>query len=170
MKHAVKMLITGTLVIGGCWLAGCARKPASKSPKAAITFPLERTQARLERGKYLSEAVAGCFDCHSPTQWNAPEAPPEPGKTGAGEVFPMQGLPGRVVASNITPDKETGAGAWSDEDFYKALTQGIGHDGRTLFPLMPYPRFRDLSDEDLASVIVYVRSIQIGRVSCRERV
>ena len=42
--------------------------------------------------------------------------------------------------------------------FVRALRQGIGHDGRTLFPLMPYSFFRNLSDEDLASVIVYVRS------------
>jgi hypothetical protein len=45
------------------------------------------------------------------------------------------------------------------EDFYRALTQGIGHDGRTLFPIMPYARLRELSDEDLASIIVYARSI-----------
>jgi mono/diheme cytochrome c family protein len=64
-----------------------------------------------------------------------------------------------VVSSNISPDKGTGAGSWSDEDFYKAMTQGIGKDGRTLFPLMPYDHFREMSDEDLASIIVYVRSI-----------
>lgn len=157
-ERAVKTLLAGTLLIGGCWLAGCARKPASEAG-GPLAFPLERTQARLERGKYLAEAVAGCFDCHSPTNWSAPEAPPQPGKIGAGDVFPEEGLPGKIVPSNITPDRETGAGAWSDGDFYKALTQGIGHDGRTLFPLMPYARYRDLSDEDLASLIVYVRSI-----------
>lgn len=64
-----------------------------------------------------------------------------------------------MVAPNISPDADYGAGKWKDTDFVRALRQGIGHDGRTLYPLMPYYYFRDLSDEDLASAIVYVRSI-----------
>jgi mono/diheme cytochrome c family protein len=68
-------------------------------------------------------------------------------------------LPFKVFAPNISPDPETGAGTWRDEDFVRALRQGIGHDGRTLFPFMPYFFFRNMSDEDLASVITYVRSI-----------
>jgi len=86
-----------------------------------------------------------------------------PGKMGGGFIFPNIELelpqPNRVVAPNISPDPEYGAGTWKDAVFVRALRQGIGHDGRTLYPLMPYPYFRNLSDEDLASVIVYVRSI-----------
>jgi len=63
----------------------------------------------------------------------------------------------RLTFPNITPDRETGAGTWSDQDFYRALTQGIGHDGRTLYIEMPYRLFSRLSDEELASIIVYVR-------------
>jgi mono/diheme cytochrome c family protein len=62
------------------------------------------------------------------------------------------------VAPNISPDPEYGAGTWKDADFVRALRQGIGHDGRTLYPLMPYPFFRSISDEDLAAIIVYERS------------
>ena len=65
----------------------------------------------------------------------------------------------RLTFPNITPDRETGAGTWSDEDFFRALTQGIGHDGRTLYIEMPYRQFAQLSDEDVASIIVYVRSL-----------
>ena len=64
-----------------------------------------------------------------------------------------------MVASNITADREYGAGQWKDAAFVRALRQGIAHDGWTLFPLMPYQYFRNLSDEDLASVIVYERSL-----------
>jgi mono/diheme cytochrome c family protein len=64
-----------------------------------------------------------------------------------------------MVPSNITPDPETGAGNWTDDQLARAIREGIGHDGRALFPLMPYEHFRFLSDEDLASVIVYIRSI-----------
>jgi mono/diheme cytochrome c family protein len=71
----------------------------------------------------------------------------------------MKGFPGRVVPPNITPDPETGAGAWSDDQLARAIREGIGYDGRALFPFMPYPAFRHISDEDLASVIAYLRSI-----------
>jgi mono/diheme cytochrome c family protein len=78
---------------------------------------------------------------------------------GAGEIEPYEGLPGRIVAPNLTPDKETGAGNWTDDMFARAIREGIGHDGRALFPLMPYQNFRDLSDEDVASIVVYLRSL-----------
>lgn len=71
----------------------------------------------------------------------------------------MAGLPGRVIPPNITPDPETGAGLWSDDMLARAIREGIGHDGRALFPFMPYPDMKHMSDEDLASVIVYIRSI-----------
>jgi hypothetical protein len=63
------------------------------------------------------------------------------------------------VASNISPDPEFGAGKWKDADFVRALRRGIGHDGRRLIDMMPSDEFRYLSDEDLASVIVYLRSL-----------
>ena len=78
---------------------------------------------------------------------------------GAGQDIPMKGLPGRVVAPNITPDPETGAGNWTDDELARAIREGVGHDGRVLFPVMPYQRFRSLSDEDLASIIVYLRAL-----------
>jgi mono/diheme cytochrome c family protein len=71
----------------------------------------------------------------------------------------LKGLPGQVVAANLTPDTETGIGSWSDDTVARAIREGIGHDGRALFPLMPYLSFRTLSDEDTASIIVYLRSL-----------
>ncbi len=122
-----------------------------------MQFPLKRTQARLERGKYLANAVAICFHCHAERDWVTPPGGlPAGGRLGGGRVL----HPGfRLTFPNITPDRETGAGTWSDEDFYRALTRGIGHDGRTLYIEMPYRQFSQISDEDLASIIVYVRSL-----------
>lgn len=140
-------------------LAGCGSKPPAAEGPKPLAFPLEKTAARMERGNYLVNNVVGCLDCHSESEWKQPDAPPKAGMAGGGQVFPMEGLPGKVVASNISSDKGTGAGNWSDEDFYKAMTQGIGKDGRTLFPLMPYMHLRELSDEDLASIVVYTRTI-----------
>jgi mono/diheme cytochrome c family protein len=120
----------------------------------------ERTPQRLARGKYLVEAVTPCLDCHSPHDWTKHDAPIVPGMEGAGMDFSvMKGLPGYVVAPNITPDPETGSGSWSDDALARAIREGIGHDGRALFPMMPYQNFAHLSDEDLASIIVYIRSL-----------
>src|SRR5271170_2513557 len=85
--------------------------------------------------------------------------PPEPDMIGAGQVLPQGLLPGRIVAPNLTPDVETGSGTWTDDQLARAIREGIGHDGRALFPLMPYQSFRSLSDEDLASLVVYLRSL-----------
>ena len=118
----------------------------------------EPTPARTERGRYLAESVMGCFDCHSEKDWNATGAPPVAGKAGAGRGWAMEGMPW-LVAPNITSDEETGAGRWTDDQLARAIREGIGHDGRALFPVMPYINFRDLADEDLASLIVYLRTI-----------
>jgi len=101
----------------------------------------------------------GCLGCHSDADFKKPGAPPIEEMLGAGVRWGDPQLPW-LVAPNITPDKETGAGNWSDDTLARAIREGIGHDGRALFPVMPYPRFRTMSDEDLASVIVYIRSLR----------
>jgi mono/diheme cytochrome c family protein len=82
-----------------------------------------------------------------------------------GDLSVTSGLPGRVVAPNLTPDPETGAGNWSDDALARAIREGIGHDGHTLFPMMPYPHFRHFPDEDVASVVVFLRSLPAVRNS-----
>jgi hypothetical protein len=67
------------------------------------------------------------------------------------------------VAPNLTPDFETGSGGWSDDAMARAIREGIGHDGRALFPLMPYENYRHMPDEDLASVVVFLRSLPAVR-------
>jgi mono/diheme cytochrome c family protein len=119
----------------------------------------ERTPPRLARGKYLATGIADCTGCHSIRDWKNHGAPVVPGNEFSGQDFPLPGLPGRVVASNITPDVETGAGGWTDDQLARAIREGIGHDGRVIFPIMPYGAYKKMSDEDLASVVVYLRSL-----------
>lgn len=119
----------------------------------------EATPHRLARGRYLAVGLAGCSECHSQHDWNAHGAPVTPGTEGGGQWLNMPDLPGRVVAPNLTPDVEAGAGSWTDDQLARAIREGIGHDGRTLFPMMPYQSFRKMSDEDVASVVVYLRSL-----------
>ena len=124
------------------------------------TRTFERTPTRLARGQYLVEHVANCMECHAEHDWTAHDAPILPGRLGSGQDMNMlKGFPGQVFAPNITPDPETGAGAWSDDQLARAIREGVGHDGRALFPFMPYPDLHALSDEDLASIIVYLRSL-----------
>jgi hypothetical protein len=123
---------------------------------------IPRTPERLARGKYLVDGVLWCATCHSEIDWSKRPLEAVAGTRFGGHIFgPEFGLPApfRVVAPNISPDPDFGAGKWKDADFARALRRGIGHDGRTLFDMMPYDEFSHLSDEDLASVIVYLRSV-----------
>jgi mono/diheme cytochrome c family protein len=125
----------------------------------------ERTPFRLKRGEYVANNVITCFRCHSERDWNSPGAPLVSGKkgagnffvTGAGPVDPRKPAP-KVFAANITPDPETGVGRWSDEALARAIRESVAPDGRS-FPTKFHVGCRNLSDEDLSSVVVYLRTI-----------
>jgi len=119
----------------------------------------EASSARMERGKYLVEGSLHCFECHAEPDYKSPGAPPLSGTKGGGRNWSERGF-SWLFSPNITPDQATGAGKWTDDMLARAIREGIGYDGRALFPLMPYRSFSHLSDEDLASVIVYLRSIE----------
>ena len=116
------------------------------------------TPQRIERGKYLANGILECFECHSPTDSTLPGFPPLKGKEGEGALF-FQKDSFHLYAPNITPDKETGAGNWTDDMLARAIKEGVGHDGRKLHPAMISGNFCNLSDEDLAAVVVYIRSL-----------
>jgi mono/diheme cytochrome c family protein len=164
MKKAGRILFTTLAAI--CLLLAAAitftigwRPFIGPKARATTNRQFERTPERLARGRYLVTGLAGCETCHSPKDWKTHGAPILPGMELAGQVIPVPGLPGQVVASNITPDPETGGGRWSDDEIARAIREGIGHDGRTIFPIMPYAAYRRISDEDLASIVVYLRSV-----------
>ena len=113
------------------------------------------TPQRLARGEYLVNNVVGCYACHSPFDRNDP--PNMVGPKGSGQLFLDQGKM-KVVARNITSDEATGIGRWSDDAIARVIREGVGPDGKTVFPAMPYAEFRYLSDEDLASVVAYLRT------------
>ncbi len=152
ISAGILLVIAITLTIGWRPFFGPKTRPLSSR-----TF--ERTPQRRERGRYIATALSGCSYCHTPHNWGAPGTPYIAGMEGAGEIMPYGGVPGRIVAPNLTPDPETGAGRWTDDQFARAIREGVGHDGRALFPMMPYTHYRAMSDEDLASVVVYLRSL-----------
>ena len=149
---AVVLIVGISLTVGWRPFIGPRARPLTAQK-------FEVTPQRLERGRYLAVGLAGCSECHSQHDWTTHGAPVIPGTEGSGQWLNMPDLPGRVVAPNLTPDLETGAGTWTDDQLARAIREGIGHDGRALFPMMPYEPFRKMSDEDLASIVVYLRSL-----------
>jgi len=128
---------------------------AKKRPLTSRKF--EATPERLRRGEYLVHAVMLCMDCHS--RYDLAANPPVlVSAEGAGRILYDQGGV-RIVAPNITSDSETGLGKWSDDAIARAIREGIAADGTVLVPLMPYEQFRHMSDEDLASVVVFMRNL-----------
>ncbi|HWR53349.1 MAG TPA: cytochrome c [Bryobacteraceae bacterium] len=120
---------------------------------------LAATPAQVERGQYIFK-IADCSGCHSERDFSRFAGPVVAGGTGKGMVFPPElGLPGKVVAPNITPDRETGIGAWSDQEKIRAIRDGVGRDGKVLFPMMPSHFYRAMSDRDVDSLVAYMNTL-----------
>ena len=159
MKTLLK--IVGGLVVLLLLVAGCGYAylmlAYPKSTPPSSTFKIEPTPDRLERGKYLAEHVNGCVACHSQRDWTKFSGPVKPGTIGGGgDAFDL-GPAGVVYAKNITP---AGIGTWTDGELLRAVTQGVSKDGSPLFPLMPYPHFGAMSEDDVHAVLAYVRSLK----------
>ena len=159
MTRLIILIVALTLGVTSCSLSKSLDAPKQQSAIRPLTnIKFEHTPARLERGRYLTEGVLQCFVCHTDRDWTKPGAPPIAEMKGAGHIWGSDN-PG-LVAPNITPDKETGAGNWTDDMLARSIREGISHDGRVLDDQMFYVSYRFLSDEDLASVIVYLRSLK----------
>jgi mono/diheme cytochrome c family protein len=120
---------------------------------------VKATSEKIERGKYLANHVAMCIDCHSTRDWTKFSGPVIPGTEGkGGENFgPALGLPGNIYVKNITP---AGIGNWSDGEIIRAITQGVNKDNKALFPIMPYNSFNRMTQEDIESLVAYIRTLK----------
>ena len=103
----------------------------------------------LARGEYLTRA-ADCAACHT-----APGGKPFAG--GLAFKLPMIGT---LYSTNLTPDAETGIGAWSDEDFVRALHEGVGRDGEHLYPAFPYTSYTLMTRGDALAIKAYLFSVK----------
>ncbi|MFQ5752733.1 MAG: cytochrome C [bacterium] len=126
--------------------------------ESASTQVVEATTERIARGEYLANHVTVCMDCHATHDWRFFSAPPVPGTEGmGGDLYGEEmGIPGSIYPGNLTP---AGLGDWSDGEIMRAITSGVNKDGEALFPFMPYTEYRHLSEEDLFSIISYLRSL-----------
>lgn len=109
------------------------------------------TPANIARGAYLARA-GDCAACHT-----ARGGQPYAGGRAIETPF------GRVMAPNITPDPDTGIGAWSADEFWNALHNGVGRDGRLLTPAFPYPNYTRVTRADADALYAWLRSLPAVR-------
>jgi mono/diheme cytochrome c family protein len=135
--------LVGSRIAGALFAALLAAAPAAAQDAGL-----------LARGRHLVEVTGACGNCHTPM---GPQGP-LPGRTLAGGTV-FDEPPFRAVASNITQDRETGIGAWSDAQIARAIREGIRPDGRIIGPPMPIGLYRGLSDADLAAMVAFLRTV-----------
>ncbi|MBI2229849.1 MAG: c-type cytochrome [Deltaproteobacteria bacterium] len=102
----------------------------------------------VERGRYIFAVAGGCA-CHT-----VPKGTPHAG----GRAFPIPF--GTVYATNITQDKETGIGTWSDKEILNAMTTGTRPNGERILPIMPHEAYSGMAEEDLKALIAYLRTLR----------
>lgn len=119
-------------------------------PRAIARAAMPPPQASpdlVQRGEYLARA-GDCTACHT-----APGGQPFAGGLALDTPF------GKIVASNITPDRDTGIGGWTEAAFARALRQGVSTDGHLLYPAMPYNDYTKVSDADVHALKAYLDSL-----------
>lgn len=125
----------------------------------APDLKVEITPERVKRGEYLANHVNVCMDCHSTRDYTLFSAPLVPNTLGkGGELFDQKlGFPGSFTSKNITP---YGIGNWTDGEIFRAITTGVSRDGHAFFPVMPYPYYGSMDEEDTKSIIAYLRTLK----------
>jgi mono/diheme cytochrome c family protein len=143
------------------YVASLARKPLWEMNAAEVSahYAREEAEARgnpIDRGEYLAQTRL-CPICHSPVDESGRILP---GLRMAGGQRVRIGPFGDYVTGNLTADRETGIGAWSDDELKAAITRGTLRDGTRLPPFpMDYPAFSALSSDDLNAIVAYLRTI-----------
>ena len=146
----IALLITGALLYLKVALPNVGRAP---------DITVEPTPERLARGEYLANHVTVCIDCHSKRDWSRFSGPPAEGTIGmGGDLFDQKfGFPGKYYAKNITP---AGISRYTDGELFRVITTGVDKEGRALFPVMPYIYYGQMDEEDIMSIIAYIRTLK----------
>lgn len=132
----MRTLVLSLVLAAGLLPAGLA---AAQEPDDA---------SKIIRGRY--QAILGdCAACHT-----TPGARPLSGGR------PLETPFGELIPPNITPDKASGIGVWSEADFHRMMKTGIGHDGKRLYPAMPYPAYTKMTDTDISDLWAYLRTVE----------
>lgn len=112
------------------------------------TLVQAQTNELIAKGQYIFALAGGCA-CHT-----VPKGTPHEGARAFS--IPL----GTVYSTNITQDKETGLGAWSDQQIHDAMVKGIRRDGSRILPVMPYEKYSGMAQDDLKALITYLRTLK----------
>jgi mono/diheme cytochrome c family protein len=146
MRDKLARRIAGAAIASSILLSGLVAAGGAEDRAGTSLDP--QNFGQIERGRYL--AIAGdCASCH-----DAPGGQPYAGGR------PIETPFGVVVGANITPDPDTGIGAWSDAAFVRALREGKGDRGQFLYPAMPYPYYTKLSERDALAIRAYLNTVK----------
>jgi mono/diheme cytochrome c family protein len=136
----------GALAIAAV-MGNCAVERAWAAAADPVTNPQPPNDALVTRGKYLA-TVGDCISCHT-----AEGGTPFSG----GRYLPTPF--GDISTPNITPDKTTGIGDWSDDDFYRAMHEGLGRHHEYLYPVFPFPWFTKVTRDDVMAIKAFLFSL-----------
>lgn len=140
-RHIVPVVGCALLLGAALWTGGAAASSVDK-----------QDFSQQEKGRYLT-IVGDCAACHT--------------LPGSGHVFaggrPIETPFGELVAPNITPDPETGIGAWTDDEFVNAMTKGTGRHGGHLYPAMPYTYYTKVTRDDALAIRAYLNTLPAVR-------
>lgn len=145
LKRLLLLLVVLLVLAGGAYLLLNRTDPSPGTAPPLAGAPTTATV--LQRGEYLTRA-ADCVVCHT-----------EPGKQpfSGGVAFKLPF--GTIYSSNITADADTGIGHWTDDDFVRAMHDGINADGKRLYPAFPYTSYTALSRDDVLAIKAYLFSL-----------
>jgi len=121
---------------------------------AATALGAASAETRLERGRYLMQAVVACGNCHTP---QGPTGPLPGMELAGGLELPAPAF--TAYSANITPDNATGIGRWTDAQIIAAIREGRRPDGSIIGPPMPIGLYRGMSDNDVQAIVAYLRSV-----------
>ncbi|MDI2090454.1 c-type cytochrome [Commensalibacter oyaizuii] len=124
------------------------QKPSDQKPsdqKPSDQKPSDQKQTQIQKGAYLFH-ISGCETCHTAQGGQ---------RLAGGKPFYIKNQ-GTVYSSNITPDIKTGIAKYTDDEFVSALQQGVGHKGRHLYPVMPYPAYTLMSRDQILAIKSYL--------------
>lgn len=155
MKSFTKVTASLCVVAAAVPIAIFAKNILSRDPE--ISAPdIAPSPELIARGEYLTR-LADCQACHQVKGG-------EPFTGGRAFQLPF----GTLYSTNITPDRETGIGTWSDDDFVRALHRGVRPNGENLYPAFPYPSYTALSRQDAVAIKSYLFTLQPVRAPARK--
>ncbi|QKZ04231.1 c-type cytochrome [Pseudomonas eucalypticola] len=152
-RHKLASMALGGLALGGVvglvFAAQTLVAPGQQTDSAqGVKAPLTVEDPAVTRGRYV--AIAGdCAACHTD---------PHGGKPFAGG-YALQTPFGKLLASNITSDKATGIGSWTEAEFTRAVREGKGKHGENLYPAMPYNAYVKVNDQDMHDLWAYMQTV-----------